>query len=110
MDTGSPHETRHTLEADAHALLDGLGSHPGHSVGLLGLSVNLADALSHHRVGDAALGRGSLSPGKETAGRVTEDAAHGGAHRKVGLASPSRVRKLRGCRIAATGKPGRSRC
>ena len=68
VDAGLPHETRHTLAADAHALLDELGTHPGHSVGLVGVLMNLADALGHHRVGDAALGRGTLSPDIEPAG------------------------------------------
>jgi hypothetical protein len=29
VDAGFSHETSHTLAADAHALLDELGSHPG---------------------------------------------------------------------------------
>jgi hypothetical protein len=80
VDAGLSHETSHALAADAHALLDELGPHPGHAVGLVGVLMNLADALGHHRVGDAALGRGTLSPGIETAGGNAEDAAHG-AHR-----------------------------
>jgi hypothetical protein len=55
LDAGRSHETRHTLAADAHALLDELEAHPGHAVGLVGVLVNLADALGHHRIGDAAL-------------------------------------------------------
>jgi hypothetical protein len=80
VDTGLPHETRHTLATDGHALLDELGPHPGHAVGLVGVLVNLANALGHHRVGDAALGRRTFAPGIEPAGGDTEDAAHG-AHR-----------------------------
>jgi hypothetical protein len=63
VDTGFSHETGHALAADAHALFNELGPHPGHSVGLVGVLMNLADALGHHRVGYAALGRGTLSPG-----------------------------------------------
>ena len=70
--------------ADAHALLDELGPYPGHTVGLVGVLVNLADALGHHRVGDAALGRGTLAPGVETAGPDNKDTAQG-AHGEVGL-------------------------
>lgn len=55
VDTGLPHEMGHALAADAHTLLDELGPHPGHSVGLVGILMNLADALGHHRVGDTAL-------------------------------------------------------
>lgn len=77
VDAGLPHETSHALAADAHALLDELGTHPRHSVGLVGVLVNLANALGHHRVGDAARGRGTFAPGIETAGGDTEDAAHG---------------------------------
>ena len=49
------HEAGHALAADAYALFDELGPHPGHAVGLVGVLVNLADALGHHGVGDAAL-------------------------------------------------------
>lgn len=60
MDTGFSHETRHALSADAHALLNEFGMPPGQAVRFLGILVNLADALAHHRVGDAALGRSPL--------------------------------------------------
>ena len=53
--TGVAHETRHALEADARALLDELGTHPGHSVRLGGAPINLAEALDHRCVGDAPL-------------------------------------------------------
>ena len=41
---------------------------PGDAVGLVGVLMNLGDALGHNGVGDAALGRGTLSPGIEPAG------------------------------------------
>ena len=55
LNAGCSHETRHTLAADAHALFDELEAHPGHAVGLVGFLVNLADALGHHGIGNAAL-------------------------------------------------------
>jgi hypothetical protein len=70
-----------TATADAHTLLDELGPHARHAVGLLGVSVNLAYPFGH---GDAALGGRALPSGIEAAGRHTQDAAHG-AHGKVGL-------------------------
>ena len=47
------------------------------AIGLIGVQVNLADALGHHRVGDVALPRGKFAIGIEPAGEDTEHAAHG---------------------------------
>jgi hypothetical protein len=68
VDTGLPHEAGHTLAADAHTLLDELGPHPRHAIGLVGVLVNLANALGHHRIGDVALGWSAVTPSIEPTG------------------------------------------
>jgi hypothetical protein len=45
------HQPRHALAADRHALIDQLGSHPWHAVGLMRVSVHLTDALGEYSIG-----------------------------------------------------------
>ena len=70
------HGAGHALTADEHAVLPVLCAYPGHATGRVGVQVNLANALCHHRNGDAAWGWCAFAPGLEPDGRDREDAAH----------------------------------
>lgn len=79
-----PHERRHAPAAHDQPLIDQHGAHARHAVGLVRLSMHLADAFAQHGVGHAARAGPAIAPGLVAAGREPQHLAHR-AHLYVGL-------------------------
>jgi hypothetical protein len=79
-----PHQSRHALAADPHALIEQLGTYARHAIGRVRLGVDLANALDQYGVVDGTRGRRAIQPRVVAACRDLERAAHR-LHRDAGL-------------------------